>query len=107
MRQTYDSRIQIEGKVNALLQLGLKAYFAEKKKGHADFADQILALSSGVAHNFLLVNDFYSTYEKVVCGCGRQLRTGNEIEFYKNAGECMSCDSLRGEYLDFDREEIE
>lgn len=38
-----------------------------------------------------LVN--HETRGKVICRCGRWLRNGMEIEFYKNVCSCYSCDS--------------
>ena len=47
------------------------------------------------------------TNHRVVCGCGRWLRTGDHIEFYNKLGSCHWCEHIQGEMLDYERGEYE
>lgn len=71
---------QPETQVNELLTLGLKAYFAEKAKGHQAMASQILAFSSKMAENMLLLN-------KEAIQKARQDEDNSNFYFLQEGGE--------------------
>lgn len=56
-----------------------------------------------ISQRVLEVLPLFEARGKVICRCGRWVRTGKEIEFYKNVCSCYSCDSS---YIDEMEEKI-
>ncbi len=86
-----------EADINRFLQLTLKAYLSQKKKGNDKIATDILKIGSDHAR-FLL--DFYGIKShKVYCfSCGKQAKNGPDIESINFAGECLVCNHLRSDH---------
>lgn len=77
---------------NLLLQTRRIADSVENKEVSAN----ILRLGSLLFEQWAILTNHKN--HKVYCGCKRQLRTGQEIEFFNNVSECIYCDHGRSEY---------
>ena len=76
--------------VNKLLIAG-RTYAEElSKRGKEAEAVAVIQLTSKVA---LLEMKNLPNSQKVICGCGKILRNGKEVEFFNNVGSCFNCDS--------------
>lgn len=91
-----------ENQINGMLQTTRDAVSLIKNK---DVCIRLLQYTNSVFDQWALLNH-YAT-RKVYCQCGRQLRTGEEITFLKSVGECIYCDHIRGEMLDYERSQYE
>jgi len=91
---TDEARILFQEKeINKSLKSTLKTYFALKRAKRDDLANAVLQFGSTTAKSLMLLAGIKS--KKVFCKqCGRQLKYGYEIEFYKKYGFCLSCDHI-------------
>lgn len=87
----------MEKEINAFLKKTQETYDYLMAHNYPEVATQVLRTGSVMAELALKLAGAQNHI--VVCGsCKRQLRTGLEIEFYKNVGECYSCDHVRTDY---------
>ena len=83
--------------INEFLIKAIKAYKAEMKLGHNEIAKWVLVTASQQADFWLDFYGFRKNYSAIKCQCGQVLKTAQEQEFYKNVGECFSCDHIRSD----------
>jgi exo-beta-1,3-glucanase (GH17 family) len=86
-----------ETQINQFLKAGLNLHLQLKKAKRDELATAVLAFTSSLANLLLETSSVRNSYSKVFCHCGRQLKQGFEIQFYNNSGDCLSCDSVRGD----------
>lgn len=87
-----------EQKINKLLQITLKTYFALKKRGKNEEAIIVLQMGSAMAETLLSLNKIKSY--KVYCPiCKKRLINGEEISFMNSTGECLACSHIRSDVV--------
>lgn len=86
-----------ETTINKLLQASLQL---EKVLTHKGFIKHASLVRQITSQRVLKLLDDVEIRGKVICTCGRWLRTGQEIEFYKNCCTCYNCDSSYVDYLE-------
>lgn len=88
---------QQEMAVNTLLKASLRLEKVLTNVGMEEHASLIRQMTSQRVLHLLMD---YEIRGKVICQCGRWIRTGSEIEFYKNVCTCYNCDSGYTDSLD-------